>query len=69
MKGECMEDFEMYIISKGLKLEQIDEQIINDYCSDLFYDLEDSEDLDKLNILEEEIRSKYLGGDKNENVW
>ena len=56
-----MEDFEMYVISKGLKLTDVDEVIINEYCSELFYDLEDEDDLNKLNALEQEIRNKYLG--------
>lgn len=56
-----MEDFEMYVISKGSKLADINEQIINDYCTEIFYDIKDEEDMEKLNRLEEEIRNKYLG--------
>ena len=55
-----IEDFEMFVASKGLKLSEVNEQIINEYCTDIFYDVEDEEDIDKLNELEDEIRKQYL---------
>lgn len=54
------EDFEMYVISRGLKLDDIDENIINDYCSSLFYTIETEEDLEDLNNTETELRTLYL---------
>lgn len=56
-----IEDFEIYVISKGLKLTDVNERIINEFCTEIFYDIEDEEDINKLNALEEEIRNKYLG--------
>lgn len=58
-----LEEFEMYVFSKGLKLEEITEDIINEYCTDIFYDVESEEDLEKLNKIESEIR-KYLEDNK-----
>lgn len=55
-----IEDFEMFVASKGLKLSEVNEQLINEYCTDIFYDVEDEEDIDKLNELEDEIRKQYL---------
>lgn len=55
-----IEDFEMFVASKGLKLSEVNEQIINEYCTDIFYCVEDEEDIDKLNELEDEIRKQYL---------
>lgn len=55
-----VEDFETFVTSKGLKLSEVDEQIINDYCTDIFYDVEDEEDINKLNEIEEQLRKMYL---------
>ena len=56
-----IEDFELFVTSKGLKLSEVDEQIINDYCTDVFYDVEDEDDLNELNAVEEQLRKQYLG--------
>lgn len=52
--------FELYLFDKNIKIKDVDENVINEYCSELFYDLEDEEDLDRLNQIEEVIRKYYL---------
>ena len=58
---EGLKDFEMYVHSIGLKLNEVDENVINDYCTGLFYEAVDYDELEELNELEEELRKIYLG--------
>lgn len=52
-------DFQLYLDDNGYT--NVDEDIINDYFTGLFYDIYSEEDLDDLNRAEEIIRHKYLG--------
>ena len=58
---EALKDFEMYVHSIGLKISEVDENVINDYCTGLFYDALDEDDIEELNEIEEELRKIYLG--------
>lgn len=55
-----LKEFELYIFSKGIKLDEINEGIVNEYCTDIFYDVEDEEQLEELNEIEDLIRKTYL---------
>ena len=59
MEG-IIKDFELYLFEENIKIKDVDENVINNYCSELFYDLEDEEDLDRLNQIEDVIRKYYL---------
>lgn len=56
---EILKDFKTYLEDNGYSEKDVDGQIINEYCTDLFYDLEDEEGLDNLNETEEVIRNHY----------
>ena len=56
-----LEDFEMFVISKGLKIEEVDENIINEYFTGWFYAIDNEEDMNAMNDLEDKIRMIYLG--------
>ena len=55
-----LKEFELYVFSKGIKLDEINEDIVNEYCTDIFYDAEDEEQLEELNEIEDLIRKTYL---------
>lgn len=57
---DIIKDFELYLFGENIKIKDVDENVINNYCSELFYDLEDEEDLDRLNQIEDVIRKYYL---------
>lgn len=57
---DALKEFELYVYSKGLKLDEVTEAVVNEYCSDIFYDVEDEEDLERLNEIEDLIRKNYL---------
>ena len=51
-------DFSNYL--KNNNIENVSEDVINDYFTDLFYELEDEYDLEEINKAESFIRNKYL---------
>lgn len=57
-EDDIVEGFEQYIKERGVSTECI-EDAINDYFTDLFYDIEDENDLDTINNAEHTIRAKY----------
>ena len=56
---KVLKDFRTYLEDNGYSEDEVDDDLINEYCTDLFYDLEDEEDLDNLNETEEIIRDHY----------
>lgn len=56
---KILKDFRTYLEDNGYSEDEVDDDLINEYCTDLFYDLEDEEDLDNLNETEEIIRDHY----------
>lgn len=56
---KVLKDFRTYLEDNGYSEDEVDNDLINEYCTDLFYDLEDEEDLDNLNETEEIIRDHY----------
>lgn len=56
---KVLKDFRTYLEDNGYLEDEVDDDLINEYCTDLFYDLEDEEDLDNLNETEEIIRDHY----------
>lgn len=50
-------EFEQYL--KDNNIEEVTNRVINDYFSDLFYDIEDEDDLEDVNVAEDIIRKKY----------
>lgn len=58
---DILKEFELYVFSKDLKLDEITEDVINEYCTDIFYKVEDEEALEKLNEAEKVLREMYLG--------
>lgn len=56
---KVLKDFRTYLEDNGYSEDEVDGDLINEYCTDLFYDLEDEEDLDNLNETEEIIRDHY----------
>ena len=59
-----LKEFELYVFSKGLKLKDVTEDLVNEYCTDIFYDVEDEEDLEILNEFEAYVRTIYLKEEK-----
>ena len=59
MEEKVLKDFRTYLEDNGYSEDEVDDDLINEYCTDLFYDLEDEEDLDNLNETEEIIRDHY----------
>lgn len=56
---KVLKDFRTYLEDNGYSEDEVDDDLINEYCTNLFYDLEDEEDLDNLNETEEIIRDHY----------
>ena len=56
---KVLKDFRTYLEDNGYSEDEVDDDLINEYCTDLFYDLENEEDLDNLNETEEIIRDHY----------
>lgn len=55
-----LREFELYVFSKGLKLKDVTEDLVNEFFTDLFYDVEDEDDLEELNEFEDLVRKNYL---------
>ena len=53
-------DFNLFLDDYNINPNNVTEDDINDYFSGLFYEIEDSDDLDELNRAEDFIRNKYL---------
>lgn len=59
-----LNDFNTYLMDINISPEQVDEDIINDYFTGMFYEIWDNNDLDDANEAERIIRKKYHCEDK-----
>lgn len=53
-------DFNLFLDDYNINPNDVTEDDINDYFSGLFYEIENSDDLDEINRAEDFIRNKYL---------